>query len=43
LPNYPSIIGSDAKIIAVPMPELTRRYADVENHTNLSEITCQQI
>ena len=35
--------GGDEKIIAVPMPKLTRRYAHVINYTDLPEITLQQI
>ena len=35
--------GHDEKIIAVPMPKLTRRYAHVINYTDLPEITLQQI
>jgi hypothetical protein len=31
--------GSDEKIIAVPIPKLTRRYAHVRNYTDLPEIT----
>ena len=35
--------GSDEKIIAVPMPRLTKRYAGIMNYTDLPEITLQQI
>ncbi|MBV8747738.1 MAG: inorganic diphosphatase [Xanthobacteraceae bacterium] len=35
--------GHDEKIIAVPMPKLTKRYAHVNNYTDLPEITLQQI
>ena len=35
--------GMDEKIIAVPSPHLTRRYADVRNYTDLPEITLQQV
>jgi inorganic pyrophosphatase len=35
--------GGDEKIIAVPSPHLTRRYEDVREHTDLPEITRQQI
>jgi inorganic pyrophosphatase len=35
--------GQDEKIIAVPVPKLTRRYAHVHNYTDLPEITMQQI
>jgi inorganic pyrophosphatase len=35
--------GHDEKIIAVPMPKLTKRYAHVINYTDLPEITLQQI
>ncbi len=35
--------GYDEKIIAVPMPKLTKRYAHVTNYTDLPEITLQQI
>jgi inorganic pyrophosphatase len=35
--------GHDEKIIAVPMPKLTRRYAHVNNYTDLPEITWHQI
>jgi inorganic pyrophosphatase len=33
----------DEKIIAVPTPRLTKRYADVFNYTDIPEITRQQI
>jgi inorganic pyrophosphatase len=32
--------GGDEKIVAVPMPKLTQRYAHVMNYTDLPEITC---
>jgi inorganic pyrophosphatase len=35
--------GSDEKIIAVPMPRLTKRYAAIMSYTDLPEITLQQI
>jgi inorganic pyrophosphatase len=35
--------GGDEKIIAVPIPKLTRRYENVHNYTDLPEITRQQI
>jgi inorganic pyrophosphatase len=35
--------GGDEKIIAVPSPHLTRRYENVREHTDLPEITRQQI
>ena len=35
--------GKDEKIIAVPVPKLTRRYDKVENYTDLPEITLKQI
>ena len=35
--------GGDEKIIAVPVPKLTRRYENVHNYTDLPEITIQQI
>ncbi|MFT0891782.1 inorganic diphosphatase [Pseudochelatococcus sp. G4_1912] len=35
--------GQDEKIIAVPSSKLTRRYDRVTNHTDLPEITLQQI
>ena len=35
--------GGDEKIIAVPMPKLTKRYAHVMNYTDLAEITLAQI
>src|SRR4051795_12536657 len=35
--------GGDEKIIAVPVPRLTRRYEKVHNYTDLPEITRQQI
>lgn len=35
--------GGDEKIVAVPVPRLTRRYENVHNYTDLPEITIQQI
>jgi len=35
--------GGDEKIIAVPVPKLTRRYEDVWNYTDLPDIAHQQI
>jgi inorganic pyrophosphatase len=35
--------GGDEKIIAVPVPRLTRRYDKVLNYTDLPEITLKQI
>src|SRR6266850_1113648 len=35
--------GGDEKVIAVPMPKLTKRYEHVMNYTDLPEITLQQI
>jgi inorganic pyrophosphatase len=35
--------GGDEKIIAVPISKLTQRYADVQNYTDLPEITWRQI
>ncbi len=35
--------GGDEKIIAVPSPKLTKRYANVTNYTDLPEISLQQI
>ena len=35
--------GGDEKIIAVPVPKLTRRYEHVHNYTDLPPITLQQI
>jgi inorganic pyrophosphatase len=35
--------GGDEKIIAVPVPRLSRRYENVHNYTDLPEITRQQI
>src|SRR5499427_9973817 len=35
--------GGDEKIIAVPVPKLTKRYANVMNYTDLPEITLAQI
>jgi inorganic pyrophosphatase len=35
--------GGDEKIIAVPVPKLTRRYENVFNYTDLADIIHQQI
>jgi len=35
--------GGDEKIIAVPVPRLTRRYEKVHNYTDLPEITLKQV
>jgi inorganic pyrophosphatase len=35
--------GLDEKILAVPVPKLTKRYAHVMNYTDLPEITLAQI
>jgi inorganic pyrophosphatase len=35
--------GGDEKIVAVPVPKLTRRYENVHEYTDLPEITRQQI
>ena len=35
--------GGDEKIIAVPVPKLTRRYEKVHNYTDLPEITVRQV
>ena len=35
--------GGDEKLIAVPSAKLTKRYAKVENYTDLPEITLHQI
>jgi len=35
--------GHDEKIIAVPMPKLTKRYEAIKSYTDLPEITLQQI
>jgi inorganic pyrophosphatase len=35
--------GGDEKIIAVPVPKLTQRYAHVMNYTDLPQITLAQI
>ena len=35
--------GGDEKIIAVPVPKLTRRYEKVHTYTDLPEITLKQI
>ena len=35
--------GVDEKIIAVPVPRLTRRYDQVQNYTQLPDITVKQI
>jgi inorganic pyrophosphatase len=35
--------GGDEKIIAVPVPRLSRRYENVHNYTDLPEITVSQV
>jgi inorganic pyrophosphatase len=35
--------GGDEKVIAVPVPKLTKRYAHIANYTDLPEIVLQQI
>jgi len=35
--------GSDEKILAVPTPKLTKRYAQVANYTDLPRITLEQV
>ena len=35
--------GKDEKILAVPVQKLTRRYDNVQNYTDLPEITLKQI
>ena len=35
--------GGDEKIVAVPTTRLTRRYENVNNYTDLPQITLQQI
>src|SRR4051812_15878303 len=35
--------GGDEKVIAVPSPELTKRYLQVTNYTDLPDITLEQI
>ena len=35
--------GGDEKILAVPVPRLTRRYEKVHNYTDLPEITIHQV
>jgi inorganic pyrophosphatase len=35
--------GKDEKVIAVPVPKLTRRYENVHEYTDLPEITLKQI
>jgi inorganic pyrophosphatase len=35
--------GGDEKIVAVPVPRLTRRYEKVHNYTDLPDITLKQI
>ena len=35
--------GTDEKIVAVPVPKLTRRYERVANYTDLPDITLQQV
>ena len=35
--------GGDEKVIAVPVPKLTKRYAHIANYTDMPEITLAQI
>ena len=35
--------GGDEKIIAVPVPRLTRRYETIHNYTDLPDITIRQV
>jgi inorganic pyrophosphatase len=35
--------GRDEKILAVPTPKLTKRYAHVANYTDLPRITLEQV
>ena len=35
--------GTDEKILAVPVPRLTRRYENVHNYTDLPDITLRQV
>ena len=35
--------GGDEKLIAIPSPKLTQRYADIHNYTDLPDITLKQI
>ena len=35
--------GTDEKILAVPVPRLTRRYEDVHNYTDLPDIILRQV
>ena len=35
--------GKDEKIIAVPVPKLTRRYDKIQNYTDMPDITLKQI
>ncbi len=35
--------GGDEKLLAVPVPKLTQRYAKIANYTDLPEITMKQI
>ncbi len=35
--------GGDEKILAVPVPKLTRRYENVHNYTDMPKITLDQI
>ncbi len=35
--------GGDEKLVAVPSPKLTQRYANVHNYSDLPEITIKQI
>jgi inorganic pyrophosphatase len=35
--------GGDEKILAVPVPKLTKRYEQVHNYTDLPRITLEQV
>ena len=35
--------GGDEKILAVPVPKLTKRYEHVKNYTDLPKITLEQV
>ena len=35
--------GGDEKLVAVPSPKLTQRYAHIQNYTDLPDITLKQI
>ena len=35
--------GGDEKILAVPVPKLTKRYEHVHNYTDLPQITLEQM